>query len=94
MRSSRVHGKSRRFRKMPVKSRHFSFMAYYTYILKSKIKDRFYVGSCADLTKRLEHHNLGHSRSTKAYVPWEIIYSEKEVSAFFIYGLLYIHIKK
>ncbi|MCU0373262.1 MAG: GIY-YIG nuclease family protein [Ignavibacteria bacterium] len=52
-------------------------MAYYTYILKSKIKDRYYIGSCADIIKRLEHHNLGHSRSTKAYIPWEIIYSEE-----------------
>jgi putative endonuclease len=52
-------------------------MAYYTYILKSKIKDKYYIGSCADLTKRLEHHNLGHSRSTKAYIPWEIMYSEE-----------------
>lgn len=52
-------------------------MPHYTYILKSKIKDRFYIGSCSDLEKRLEHHNLGHSRSTKAYIPWEIIYFEK-----------------
>ena len=67
---------SRRFRKMPQK-RHFLFMAYYTYILKSKIKDRLYIGSCSDLTKRLEHHNLGHSRSTKAYIPWEVVYYEE-----------------
>jgi len=52
-------------------------MSYYTYILKSKIKDRLYIGSCSDLTKRLEHHNLGHSRSTKLYIPWEIIYHEE-----------------
>ena len=61
---------------MPQK-RHFLFMAYYTYILKSKIKDRLYIGSCSDLTKRLEHHNLGHSKSTKGYIPWEIVYFEE-----------------
>jgi putative endonuclease len=52
-------------------------MPYYTYIIKSKIRDRFYIGSCSDLEKRLEHHNLGHSRSTKAFIPWEIVYFEK-----------------
>ncbi len=52
-------------------------MAYYTYIIKSKIKDRLYIGSCSDLTKRLENHNLGHSRSTKGFIPWEIIYFEE-----------------
>jgi putative endonuclease len=52
-------------------------MPYYTYILKSQIKERFYIGSCSDLEKRLEHHNLGHSRSTKAFIPWEIVHFEK-----------------
>jgi len=52
-------------------------MAYYTYILKSKIKDRYYIGSCSDLNKRIENHNLGHSRSTRGYIPWEIIYNEE-----------------
>ena len=71
-------GKSRRFRKkLCSKSRAFAFMAYYTYIIKSKIKDRYYIGSCSDLTKRLENHNLGHSRSTKGYIPWEIVYFEE-----------------
>ncbi len=50
---------------------------YYTYIIKSKTKDRLYIGSCSDLESRLEHHNLGHSRSTKGYIPWEIVYYEE-----------------
>ncbi len=54
----------------------FEFM-HYTYILKSKIKDTFYIGSCEDLVKRLERHNLGNSRSTKAYIPWEVVYFEE-----------------
>jgi putative endonuclease len=62
---------------MPMKSWHFSFMAYYTYILKSKIKDKYYIGYCEDLTKRLEKHNSGNSRSTKSYIPWEIVYYEE-----------------
>jgi len=51
-------------------------MPYHTYILKSKIKDRFYIGSCENMDTKLEKHNSGNSRSTKAYIPWEIIYFE------------------
>ena len=50
---------------------------YYTYILKSKIKDTYYVGSCSDLALRLERHNSGNSRSTKAFIPWKIVYYEE-----------------
>jgi len=52
-------------------------MAYYTYILRSKIKDRYYIGYCEDLTIRLDKHNSGNSKSTKAYIPWEIVYYEE-----------------
>jgi len=52
-------------------------MPHFTYILKSKIVNKFYIGSCSNLEKRLEHHNSGHNRSTKPYIPWEIIYSEE-----------------
>jgi|SRR3989344_926909 len=47
---------------------------YYTYILRStKQKGSIYIGSTADLKKRLLEHNngagVGH---TKKYAPWEI----------------------
>ena len=68
---------SRRFRKNAgYKTRHYLFM-YYTYIIKSKIKDRLYLGHCRDLEERLKLHNSGNSRSTKAYIPWEIVYVEE-----------------
>ena len=50
---------------------------YYTYILKSKVKDRYYIGHCLDPVKRLILHNSGRSISTKAYIPWELVYSEE-----------------
>ena len=50
---------------------------YFTYILKSKVKDRFYIGNCSDLEERLKKHNNGNSISTKAYIPWEIVYVEE-----------------
>ncbi|MCE1165840.1 MAG: GIY-YIG nuclease family protein [Bacteroidetes bacterium] len=52
-------------------------MPFFTYILKSKIVDRNYIGSCSDLSKRLDKHNNGNSRSTKAFIPWEIVYFEE-----------------
>ena len=50
---------------------------YYTYILKSKIKERYYIGHTSDPEERLIKHNKGNSKSTKAYIPWEIVYTEE-----------------
>ncbi|MDZ7695654.1 MAG: GIY-YIG nuclease family protein [Deltaproteobacteria bacterium] len=36
----------------------------------------YYVGSTQDLDSRLERHNQGRSRYTKAKGPWELIYWE------------------
>ena len=47
------------------------------YILKSTIFNRYYIGHTSNLSKRIEDHNSGKTRSTKAYKPWELIYSEK-----------------
>jgi len=52
-------------------------MPYFKYILKSTIVERFYIGSTLNLENRLIHHNSGHSRSTKACIPWEIVYFEE-----------------
>ena len=52
-------------------------MAWFAYILRSKAKNTTYKGSCADLKKRLERHNKGAVRSTKAGVPWEVVYFEE-----------------
>ncbi len=49
---------------------------FYTYILRSLRFNRHYIGHTENLTKRLESHNRGKVRSTKAYRPWEIIYYE------------------
>jgi putative endonuclease len=54
----------------------FTLMSYFTYILKSKVKDRFYIGSTDNLERRLILHNEGNTISTKAYIPWELVYYE------------------
>ncbi len=59
------------------KTNGFQINSYYVYILKSCSKDRFYIGHTANLEKRLSQHNSGKVKSTKAFVPWEIVYFEK-----------------
>ncbi|MGE0568215.1 MAG: GIY-YIG nuclease family protein, partial [Bacteroidia bacterium] len=38
--------------------------------------DRFYVGHSTDIDKRLAYHNSGKVKSTKAFAPWKVVYSE------------------
>ena len=48
-------------------------MKYYTYILKSLVNNDIYIGSSEDLNKRLNVHNQGKVKSTKAYRPWILL---------------------
>jgi len=50
---------------------------YCVYILKSQVKNRYYIGCTADLKIRLIQHNLGRTKSTKCFRPWKIIYYEE-----------------
>ncbi len=47
---------------------------FFVYILKSEIKNWYYVGSTNRLEERLKEHNLGYVRSTKAFSPLKIVY--------------------
>lgn len=49
---------------------------YYVYILKSDDHNRIYIGSSENIMQRLSEHNQGKVKSTKSYVPWEIVYYE------------------
>ena len=49
---------------------------FYTYIIYSKSKDKYYTGYTENLKFRLELHNSGGSRSTKSGSLWKIIYYE------------------
>ena len=49
---------------------------YTVYILRSGVKNRFYVGHTADMDQRLSSHNEGKVRSTKSYRPWKVVYTE------------------
>ena len=48
----------------------------YTYILFSEKLNKFYVGACSDLKRRLYEHNIGHSKFTSKGIPWILKYFE------------------
>ena len=50
------------------------------YVLQSRRTGRRYVGSTQDIQERLRRHNAGHSKSTKAGVPWVLVHSEPMAS--------------
>lgn len=47
---------------------------YLVYAIKSMKDGRIYVGMTLDVDKRLNEHNSGHTKSTKGYIPWELIF--------------------
>ncbi|OGD70584.1 hypothetical protein A3D09_04160 [Candidatus Collierbacteria bacterium RIFCSPHIGHO2_02_FULL_49_10] len=49
----------------------------YLCILRSAENGAYYVGSCKDLKKRLHAHNAGFVKSTKRYIPWQLVYNEE-----------------
>lgn len=51
-------------------------MAFYVYVLKSKKDGRLYKGQTSDIEKRLKLHNSGKVKSTKGFLPWELVYFE------------------
>ena len=53
---------------------------YYIYVLKSQNTKSLYKGQTDNLKKRLREHNNGKVKSTKAFIPWEIIYYEEFLS--------------
>ncbi|MCS7052308.1 MAG: GIY-YIG nuclease family protein [Ignavibacterium sp.] len=52
-------------------------MKFYVYILRSKVKDKYYVGHTNNIIRRLKEHNSGKSKFTKKYMPWELLYYEE-----------------
>ena len=46
-------------------------MEYFVYIIYSLSKDRYYIGHCENLEKRLDDHKNGRSTYTKNAKDWE-----------------------
>ena len=52
-------------------------MDYYIYVLRSDDFKRNYVGFTSNVDARLNQHNQGKTRSTKAFRPWKLLYYER-----------------
>jgi putative endonuclease len=52
----------------------------WVYILKSEKNGRFYIGSASDLTKRLSEHNRGQMRSSKPFLPYQLVFKQQFAS--------------
>ena len=53
------------------------FFMPFTYILFSEKLNKYYIGACIDLERRLYEHNIGHSKFTSLGIPWKIVYTEE-----------------
>ena len=51
-------------------------MIFYVYAIKSVVTNYIYVGLTNNIHRRILEHNNGENRSTKAYKPFTIVYSE------------------
>jgi putative endonuclease len=49
---------------------------FYIYALSSLKRNYIYVGMTKDLDSRIERHNDGREKTTRAYRPFELIFSE------------------
>jgi putative endonuclease len=49
---------------------------YYIYVLHNSLKDFIYIGYSENLKQRISSHNSGKNKSTKAYIPLELIHYE------------------
>ena len=51
-------------------------MKYYAYVLQSTVNQKFYYGHTQNLEVRLKEHNSGKTKSTKANIPYQIVFYE------------------
>ncbi len=50
---------------------------YYVYVLQSKVRSWRYVGSTNNIERRFVQHNIGRSKATRPYAPFELVYFEE-----------------
>ncbi len=47
------------------------------YAIKSEVSNRIYIGHTRDIDTRLNYHNSGYVKTTKAEGPWQLIALEE-----------------
>jgi len=54
----------------------FCFMEYYLYILRSEVKETYYIGLSNNPERRLHFHNTDDRKAhTSRFRPWKLVYS-------------------
>jgi putative endonuclease len=49
---------------------------YLVYVIRSIKDGRFYVGITNDIKRRIKEHNSGKTKSTKGFIPWQVVLTE------------------
>ena len=49
----------------------------FVYIIYSEKINKYYIGACIDLQRRLYEHNIGHSKFTSTGIPWQLKFKEE-----------------
>jgi len=52
-------------------------MGWWVYALSGDVRDYIYVGLTTDLERRVGQHNSGKERTTKAYRPFSLLFTEE-----------------
>jgi putative endonuclease len=50
---------------------------FYVYVLVSETRNYIYVGMTDDIERRINYHNLGYNKTTKAYRPFYLLMTEE-----------------
>ena len=50
---------------------------YYTYVIKSKIRNYIYVGITSNVERRFNDHTEGRNKTTKPYKPFDLLLKEE-----------------
>lgn len=53
---------------------------FHVYTLRSATTRRYYVGHTQHLGNRLAEHNSGEGKSTRAGVPWDVVWTNEVVT--------------
>ncbi len=49
----------------------------FCYILFSEKLNKYYIGACNDIQRRLYEHNIGHSKFTSTGIPWRLMFKKE-----------------
>ena len=53
-------------------------MAYHVYVIRNRV-GKFYIGLSDDIGRRINQHNVGHSKWTRGKGPWTLIWQSEEM---------------